>query len=297
VGLRGLALKKLIGFQLAWAMRPDDPLERRRRVERSARRLQPARDVVSEPVSAGGVKAEWLSSPGVDRDRVLLHLHGGGYYTGSIATHRDLISRLGRAAGMRSLAVDYRLAPEHPFPAALDDATTAYRWLLSEGFDPARIVLAGDSSGGGLALATLVKLRDDGVPLPARAVLLSPWTDLALTGDSVTRNASRDPINRARYLEISPPLYAGSEDVKNPLISPLYADPAGLPPLLIQVGSDETLLDDSTRFAERARAAGVDVTLEIWPGMFHVFQMSARFLPEARRAIEVAGAFMRAHAS
>ena len=293
MSLRAAILKRLIGVQIAYAMRPDDPLERRARIEAAGRHLKPPGDVVTTPVDAGGVKAEWLSSPTVDPGRVHLHLHGGAYYTGSLDTHRELASRIGRAARMRSLLIDYRLAPEAAFPRALEDAAASYRWLLSEGFEPARLVVTGDSSGGGLAVALLVKLRDAGDPLPAGAVLFSPWLDLALTGTTLRSNARRDPINRLEYLEMSSRLYAAGNDLRNPLISPLYAPLGGLPPLLVQVGTDEVLLDDSVRFAARAKEAGVQVTLDVYKGMFHEFQMSARFLPEGRRAIEAAGEFIR----
>jgi acetyl esterase/lipase len=286
-------LKTLMRYQMAYLLRSDDPLIRRARIEKAGRFLKSPPDVVSEPVSAGGVPSEWITTPAADHEQVILHLHSGGYYTGSINTHRDLVARLGRAAGMRALAIDYRLAPEHPYPAALEDATTAYRWLVATGYEPANIIIAGDSSGGGLALAMLVNLRDAGDPLPAGAVCLSPWTDLALTGGSIKSKAKADPINKPDVLKFGAALYAGQYDLKTPLISPLYAELRELPPILIQVGTEETLLDDSTRLAEHARAAGVEVTLEIWKGMIHDFQLYARFLPEARQAIEGVGMFMR----
>ena len=250
-------------------------------------------DVHTQPVSAGSVPAEWIDTPGISDHQVDIHLHGGAYYMGSINSYRDFVARIGRAAGMRSLVIDYRLAPENPYPAALEDATSAYRWLLAEGYDPAKIIISGDSAGGGLALSTLVSLRDAGDPLPAGAVCLSPWTDLALTGDSIKTKEKADPINKLSFLEFSGPLYAGEYDLTDPLISPLYADFHGLPPLLVQVGTEEVLLDDSTRLAERARAAGVDVTLEVWKGMVHVFQSNARIVPEACQALEKIGLFMR----
>jgi monoterpene epsilon-lactone hydrolase len=249
--------------------------------------------VVVEPVQMNGVFAEWVAASNANPDQVILYLHGGGYVVCSINTHRDLIVRLSRASNMRALAVDYRLAPEHPFPAALEDATCAYHWLLASGYDPAKIIIAGDSAGGGLTLATLISLRDSGDPLPAGAVCLSPWTDLAGTGESMKTKAKKDVILQTIKTKQMANPYAGSHDLKHPLISPLYADLQGLPALLIQVGTDEILLDDSTRLAEKARAAGVDVTLEIWDGMDHVFQAQAIILPEARRAIEGIGKFMR----
>jgi acetyl esterase/lipase len=214
----------------------------------------------------------------------MLYLHGGAFALGSINVQRELIARLVRSTKMRGLAIKYRLAPEHPFPAALEDATAAYRWLLSQGFESSQIMVAGDSAGGGLALGTMLSLRDSGEPLPAGAVCISPWTDLALTGDSALSKADLDPILDPASLQVYARYYAGDNELTTPLISPLFANLAGLPPLLIQVGTDEILLDDATRLAEKARQAGVNVTLEVWDEMFHVFQLIP-FLPEAKKAI------------
>ncbi len=253
------------------------------------------KDVEREPVDAGDVAAEWIAAPGAGAQPVIYYLHGGGYVIGSINTHRELISRLSRAAGARALAIDYRLAPENPFPAAVEDATSAYRWLLSTGVDPAQVVIAGDSAGGGLTVATLVALRDAGEPLPAAAVCLSPWVDMEALGESMTTNAEVDPmIQREEVLE-GAKAYLGGAEPRTPLAAPLYADPSELPPLLIQVGSSETLLDDSTRLAERAKSAGVDVTLEVWDEMIHVFQFMAAMLPEGQHAINRIGEFIRQH--
>jgi len=254
-----------------------------------------APDVVRQPVRAGGVPAEWVSTPEASAARVILYLHGGGYVIGSINTHRDLASRLSRAAGARVLLIDYRLAPEHPFPAAVDDATAAYRWLLATGVAPAQIAIAGDSAGGGLTVATLVALRDAGAPLPAAGVCLSPWVDLEGIGASMTTKASVDPMVQRDGLLQMAALYLNGQPARTPLAAPLYADLTGLPPLLVQVGTAETLLDDSTRLAERARAAGVAVTLEPWDDMVHVWQIFAAMLPEAREAIDRIGAFVRAY--
>ena len=240
-------------------------------------------DVRYQHVSADGMPAEWIETPGADRG-VILYLHGGAYALGRIATYREFVARLARATRMRGLAIDYRLAPEHPFPAALEDATAAYGWLLTQGHDPAQIIIGGDSAGGGLVLAALVALRDAGKPLPAGAVCISPWTDLALSGASVRSKARVDPMLDPDKLEMYASYYAGAHELTTPLVSPLYADLKGLPSLLIQVGTDEILLDDATRCAERAREDGVDVTLEIWDGMFHVFQVIS-FLPETKRAV------------
>ena len=272
------------------------PIEQRRAAMEAVTVMFPVPDdVTREPVDAGGIPAEWIAAAGTDADRVIYYLHGGGYSIGSINTHREMISRLSRASGARALAIDYRLAPEHPFPAAVEDATTAYRWLLSTGVDPARIVIAGDSAGGGLTVATLISLRDAGDPLPAAAVCLSPWVDLEMTGDSMTTKAEVDPmIARNDALE-GAQAYLNGADPRTPLASPIHADLSVLPPLLIHVGTAEVLLDDATRLAGRARSAGVDVSLEPWDDMIHVFQFFASMLPEGQQAIDRIGEFLREH--
>jgi monoterpene epsilon-lactone hydrolase len=250
-------------------------------------------DVLMQPVDAGGVPGAWLDISGHRSDDLLFFLHGGGYVSGSIKTHQEMVSRICRAAGCRGFLFDYRLAPEHPFPAAVDDAVAVFRWLLGRGVAPSRIVIGGDSAGGGLTLATLVALRDAGSQMPAAAICMSPWTDLEGLGDSVTTRAEKDPLVRSDGLHINANMYLGAEDARNPLASPVHADLRGLPPLFIQVGDAEILLDDSTRVAEKARAAGVDVTLEVWDEMIHVWQLFAAILPEGQQAIERAGQFVR----
>jgi acetyl esterase/lipase len=259
-------------------------------------KLPPPDDVHTAAVDAAGVRAEWVTAPGADQQRVILYLHGGGYVVGSIATHRGLAGRLSHAAKARVLLIDYRLAPEHPFPAAVEDATAAYRWLLIQNLAPTRLAIAGDSAGGGLTVATLVALRDAGHPLPAAGVCLSPWTDMEGTGESVTSKASADPIVQKNMLLQMASCYLGKADPRTPLAAPLYADLHGLPPLLIQVGTAEILLDDATRLSERARAAGVAVTLEPWEGMIHVWQLFAPMLPEGQQAIDRIGEFVRQYA-
>jgi len=261
--------------------------------ERLAAFFRPEQDVRSETVDAGGVSADWIETPGADASRALLYLHGGGYAIGSVSTHRDLASRIARAAGIRALSLEYRLAPENPHPAAVEDSMAAYRWLLRQGVDPTRVVIAGDSAGGGLAIATLVALRDAGDPLPSAGVCLSPWVDLEGIGESMTTKAASDPLIQRDGLVKMGRLYLGDLDPRTPLAAPLYADLAGLPPLLIQAGTAEALLDDSTRLAEKAKAAGVDVTLELWDEMIHVWQIFAARLPEARQAIDRIGGFIR----
>ncbi len=243
-------------------------------------------DVKFEAVSANGVSAEWAIAPGARDDRVLVYVHGGGYTMGSLATHRALCARLSRLARLRVLNVAYRLAPEHPHPAAVEDATAAVRWLYAQGFAPCRVAIGGDSAGGGLTLATLLALRDSGAPLPAAGVCISPWTDLSASGESIRTKASVDPMVTEGPLRQMAAAYLGGKDARTPLASPLFADLRGLPPLLVQVGDAEILLDDATRLASRARDAGVDVTLEVWEEMFHVWHAFAEILPEAARACE-----------
>lgn len=243
-------------------------------------------------VDAGGVPAEWIEMPGATSGRVVLYLHGGGYVIGSISTHRSLVARIARDSGARCLAIDYRLAPENPFPAALEDATKAYRFLVASGIAPGDIVIAGDSAGGGLTLATLLSLRDAGDALPAAAVCLSPWTDLEGTGGSHFDPTIGDPMVNLPGLQLMGQLYAGAR-TSDPLASPLLADLHGLPPLFILVGTREMLLDDSLRVADKARAAGVEVTLEKGEGLIHVWPLFGDGVPEAADAVKRIGDFIR----
>lgn len=248
------------------------------------------------PVDAGGVPAEWVTMPGVRNDRALLYLHGGGYVIGSINTHRALAARLSRDLDAKVLIIDYRLAPENPHPAAVDDAVAAFRFLVAEGFAANQIVLAGDSAGGGLTVATLLALRDAGEALPAAGACLSPWFDLGGTGDSNTTRAASDPVVNMPGLLRMAQMYIGDRKPEEvPTGSPLYSDPKGLPPLLLQVGDVEILLDDSTRFAEKASAAGVDVQLEVWPEMVHVWHAFGDMVPESKDAVEKVAKFLDGH--
>lgn len=247
----------------------------------------------STPAEMGGVPGEWIEMPGSSADRVVLYLHGGGYVIGSIHTHRSLVARIARDACARCFALDYRLAPEHPWPAAVDDAVSAYRALVQSGISPSRIVVAGDSAGGGLTLATLLSLRDAGDALPAAGICLSPWTDLEGTGASHADPNIHDPMVNMPGLQWMGQLYGGA-NVRDPLASPLYGDFRGLPPLYIQVGTREVLLDDSLRVAHRARAAGVPVLLEKGEGLIHVWAMFGDDVPEAADAVKNIGAFVRA---
>jgi len=257
-----------------------------------AKMFKPLVELKVDKVDVIGVPGEWITPPEVANQRTILYLHGGYYLLGSITSHRNLAGNIAAAAKARALIIDYGLAPEHPFPAGLEDALNAFNWLLSQGIPAEQIFLAGDSAGGGLVLASLLALRDRGKPLPAGGVCMSPATDLTMGGESWKVNAKKElVVNRNTALQIKP-LYLKDTDPCNPLASPLFADLHGLPPLLIQVGSDECLLSDSMSFTERARNAGVDVTLEIWPKMFHDWQYTASFLPEARQAIRKIGEFI-----
>lgn len=257
-------------------------------LEETMAQYGPRVELESSTVRAGGVPAEWLVLPSSLTGRVVLYFHG------SVDTHRGLAATVASAAQARALLIDYRLAPEHPFPAAVLDAQAAYAWLLDQGIVPEQVALAGDSAGGGLLLALMVSLRGGGQPLPAAGVCLSPWADLTLSGRSWTTNARRDLLLSAVTLRQMGQLYLGDADPLTPLASPMYADLAGLPPLLIQVGGDEALLSDAEEVALRAEAAGVEVELEVWSGMFHVWHLTSRVIPEARHAVERIGAFLQA---
>jgi acetyl esterase/lipase len=271
--------------------------ERRSALDRMSPDAPPDVQVIA--VTADGVPCDWLVAPNADVNRRALYFHGGGYVGGSPRSHRRLAADVGRAAACAVLTVGYRLAPEHPFPAALDDARTAWRWMQENG--PAGLAPAsasfvvGDSAGGGLALALLLALRDAGETLPRAAVTLSAWTDLALTAPSLQTRDGIDPLMSGTSLNDNVPAYLGDIDPRTPLASPLYGELGGLPPLLMQVGDHEVLLDDTLRFADKARAAGVVVTLEVEPEAFHTYQSFAAMVPEARQAIERIGEFIRAH--
>jgi acetyl esterase/lipase len=284
----------VIRAQLAAHPRPTDLAERRARMDAFGTQYPLPPDVRTEPVDANGVRAEWTQMPEADPTRVLMFFHGGGYISGSITSHRHMVAQAGREAGTRTLAIGYRLAPEHPFPAALEDAVVAYRFLLAQGFQPEKIAVAGESAGGGLVVAMLVSLRDTGLPLPACVWCSSPWADLAMTGESITTKAAEDPLLSKAYLDELAAAYLHGADPRTPLASPLHADLHGLPPMLIQVGSAEVLLDDAVRLARAAGAAGTKVTLQIWPDMIHAFTLFYQQVAAGRRALAVVGAFLRA---
>ena len=274
--------------------KPDRPLaQRRREWEAEARQKVLPRDGRFSVVVAGGVASEWMDLPRVWRDRVFLLLHGGGYNAGSPKTHRQLAADIGRATRMRVLVPDYRLAPEHPFPAAVKDALMAYGWLLKEGIPASNIVVGGDSAGGGLALSMLLALREAGAEMPRAAVLLAPWTDLTCSSQSYSRLRKFDPIVTREGLREAGLWYAGRRDPADPMLSPLFAELGGLPPMLVHAGAEEVMVDDSRLLVERAEAAGVEVTSKVFPGMWHVFHASGTAIPEARQAIDEIGSYVR----
>ncbi len=274
--------------------RPVGWAERRQRIDEVGSTWPVADDIKLERVDLGGVPCEFSLAPGSNPARVLMFFHGGGYCSGSIVSHRRMVTEAGRAARMRTLAVGYRLAPEHPFPAAHDDALAAWRFLRTQGIAADAIAVGGDSAGGNLSIALINRLRAAGEAQPACAWLASPWTDLTMSGATLASKDAIDPLIHKPYLEELAAAYAPApHDRRDPLISPLFADLAGFPPALIQVGSAETLLADATRFAERAGAADVAVTLEIWPHMIHAWPMWNARLADGRRALQQAGAFMQ----
>ena len=279
---------------------PSDSLtiaERRAQYERAEKVFPTPPEIKVERVSAPTAPAEWLRPPSAAPGRVVLYLHGGGYVIGSPRSHRHLAAAVAGAAAASALLLDYRLAPEHPYPAAVDDAVAAYRRLLDQGAAPGHVVVAGDSAGGGLTVATLLALREARVPLPAGGVCISPWVDLSCGGESYRTKAAVDPIVQRAGVDQMARAYLGDTPPRTPLASPLFADLGGLPPLLIHVGSDEVLLDDAVQLADRARVAGVDATLEVWDRMIHVWHWFLPMLDEAQDAIDGIGRFVRARAS
>lgn len=288
--IRRITSRYIKGVNLATA----DVGEIRERLDKLSRLLKRAFRVTVEPTTVNRLYAEWLKPNNAPKDKVLLYLHGGAYVLCNCRTHRQMVSHIARAAGINALVPEYRLAPEHPFPSAIEDAIGVYRSLLADGFSPGDICIGGDSAGGGLTVATLLSLRDAGDPLPAAAVLLSPFLDITASGESARSRAAADPWFRAEDMGIVARHYCPDEkDLQNALISPVFANVAGLPPTFIQVGDDEILLSDSTRFTAKMKEAGCEVGLEIWPDMWHVFQLFVGKMPESRRAIKRMGAFIR----
>lgn len=266
----------------------------RAQYEKAERFFKLPSGVVVEPVRVGALPAEWLRPAGARADATVLYLHGGGYAIGSAKSHRHVAAAIAKAAGTPALLVDYRRAPEHPFPAAVEDAVASYRWLLGTGHPSRRIVVAGDSAGGGLTVATLVALRDAGTALPAAGVCISPWVDLTCGGASYQTKAASDPLVTREGVARMAVWYLAGADPKTPLASPLHADLRGLPPLLVHVGSEEVLLDDARQLATQAGAAGVEATLAVWPEMVHVWHWFLGMLDEAQAAVDEIGAFVGA---
>jgi epsilon-lactone hydrolase len=281
--------------KIASRPRSSDLQQRRRDLDTRGLAYQLPADVKIEKVTAGGVPAEWTWTQGDTRDAALLYVHGGGYVIGSLDSHRHMVAEAGRAAGCWALALDYRLAPEHPFPAPIEDTLAAYRYLLDRGVKPGRIALGGDSAGGGLVVAAMVAIRDAGLPMPGCGWCISPWVDMAASGETMTSRAAADPtVQREGILEMAG-LYMGGADPRSPLASPIHADLKGLAPLFIQVGACETLLDDALQLAKVAGAADVRADLQIWPEMIHVWHLYHPELQAGLRAIQEGGAFVRAH--
>lgn len=279
--------------KLASRPRSEDYRQRRKDIDLRGLQYNLAPDVAVEPVNASGVRAEWTSTPQADRDAAVLYLHGGGFVIGSLDSHRHLASEAGRAARASVLALDYRLAPEHPFPAAVEDCVSGYRFLLSRGYRSGRIALAGDSAGGGLVVSAMIAIRDAGLPQPACGWCISPWVDLEALGETMSTKAAADPtVQRAGILEMAR-MYLNGADPRTPLAAPIYAELDGLAPLMIQVGAAETLLDDAIRLAKAAGAADLRVDLQIWPEMIHVWHLFHPELKAGARAIEQAGWFIR----
>jgi epsilon-lactone hydrolase len=267
--------------------------DRRQALNRIAKKwINLPADCKVEALEIDGIYTEWLSNEQSAADKVILYLHGGAYGYCSADTHRSLAARIMKEAGVKVLLPEYRLAPEHPFPAAIEDAVAAYHWLQEQGYKPGDIIFTGDSAGGGLSIATAVTLRDMNEPLPAAIVCLSPWVDLTGTGESYFKNKAKDPYLNAESALKAARAYAGGQPLTHPLISPVFADLTGLPPLFIQVGSIEILLSDAEKLAQKAKLAGVEVTFTVWKGMWHVFQMS-RKMTEAKRAVREIGRFAK----
>ncbi len=294
---QGMSIGRLKELVRERAKRGELPLDERRKVmDGNAVQFPVPEGAVTNGADLGGLRAEWSAPANLAGDstggNTLLYFHGGGYVMGSPVSHRHLTARIALAAGARVLSVDYALAPENPFPAAVKDGVKAYRWLLDKGHAPERIAIAGDSAGGGLTMATLLAARDEGLPMPAAAALISPWTDLTCATESYVSKAEADPMITPENIRETAATYLAGANARDPLASPNLADLAGLPPLFIQVGTDEVLLDDSRNLAKRAREAGCDVDLEVSDGMIHVWHAFYQMLPEGEEAIERMGAYL-----
>lgn len=286
-------IKTIVDMLRANSMMEGDVLQMRAGMNAATAGAPKPEGATLKAVDAGGVPAEWTDAEGVSKDAAIVYLHGGGYTMGNLDSHRSLVANLSRAAGIRALSVDYRLAPENPFPRAVEDAVSAVQYVHAQGIAPNRVIVAGDSAGGGLTAATLLALRDRGIPMPAAGVLISPWLDLTQSGATMKSHAAADPMVSAELLGKCSAAYLKGQDAKTALASPLFANLSGLPPLLIHVGTAEVLLDDSRRFDRAARKAGVDSTLEEWDAMIHVWHTFAAMLPEGQQAVDRIGAFVK----
>ena len=266
----------------------------RRETDEMAMKLVKTIDGISyEKAAFDGFYAEWVQLDGAPSDKIILYFHGGGFVMGNALSHRNIVGNFVKHLGINALVFDYRLAPENPAPAAVMDAVSIYKWLLKIGFQAKHIAFAGDSSGGGISLGTLIKIKDDGLPMPCAAAVFSPCTDASRSGESHKTRAKADPCTPKGANETYIGYYVGDGDPKNPYTSPLFGDLHNLPPLIIQVGNDETLRDDSVRFAEKARECGVEIIMKVWKGMFHCFPLMAPAFPEATRAMEESCKFVR----
>ena len=289
-----LILKNIIHAKLKNPYTENKTIDQlRKETEEAGNKTPLPKNTKFKRVSVGNIDAEWITCGEFETDKIFMFMHGGGYYRGSIAATRATVARISAEAKVRCLSIEYRLAPEHPFPAAIDDTFTAYNWLLKEGLKPKNIIVSGQSAGGGLCLALLLKLKEKNFFQPRGAVALSPWTDLSQSGKTMITNANIDPVISKKYLDRMANLYLSKTPSDTPLASPLYGDLSGLPPILVQVGSAETMLDDSKRFVERAKEAKVDVQIEVWKDMFHGWHGSAHILKDADEAIKSIGLFCR----
>ena len=289
-----LILKNIIHAKLKNPYTENKTIDQlRKETEEAGNKIPLPKNTKFKRVSVGNIDAEWITCGEVETDKIFMFIHGGGYYRGSIAATRATVARISAEAKVRCLSIEYRLAPEHPFPAAIDDTFTAYNWLLKEGLNPKNIIVSGQSAGGGLCLALLLKLKEKNSFQPRGAVALSPWTDLTQSGKTMKINADIDPVISKKYLDRMANLYLAKTSNMSPLASPLYGELSGLPPLLVQVGSAETMLDDSRRFVKKAKEAKVDVQIEVWKDMFHGWHGSAHILKDAEEAIKSIGLFCR----
>ena len=290
--LQSYLFRQYVKWESSRTDRGSNIQEQRQAMENAAKMMSLPGSVTIQAETVNGLYTEWLTPENEISDSVILYLHGGGYAIGSVNTHRAMVARIAKASRTKAWLIDYRLAPEYPFPAALDDATGAYQHLLNSGYSHEQIILMGESAGGGLVLSTMICLRDTGIALPAAAVVMSPFTDLTASGESISSRLHRDPMNKPEDIVITNH-YVGNHNPAHPLLSPLFADLSGLPPLYIQVGDDEIMLSDSTRLVEKAKQSGIEVEIEIWEKMWHVWQFFAPYMPEANRAIKKIGNFVQ----